>query len=255
VLGINHQGVNILGKLSESLLHMGDVLLAQGRRENIQHLHESHVFRLLRPLEPMEEKRPRRRRAPIAVGIFFGVLALVTFGVLTLPVAVMLGAFLVFVTRCITPAEAYASVQWKVIVLIGSMLSLGVAMEETRAAEYFAAQLLSVIGTHEPRWLLTAFFVLTVLLTQPMSNQAAAIVVLPIALQTAFQTELNPRIFAMMIAVAASCSFLTPLEPACLMVYGPGRYRFADFVKIGSVLTLLIYLLTIALVPMVWPLR
>lgn len=255
VLGINHQGINVAGKLSEKLLHLGDVLLVQGRRKNIQRLHTGNVFRLLRPLEPMEEKRPRRRRAPFAIAIFFGVLALVTLHVLTLPLAVMLGAFLVFVTRCITPAEAYASVEWKAIVLIGSMLSLGVAMEQTGAAKYLATQIVAVVGTDEPRWLLTAFFALTIFLTQPMSNQAAAIVVLPIAIQTALQTDLNPRTFAMMIAVAASCSFLTPLEPSCLMVYGPGRYRFGDFLKIGSVLTLLIYLIAIMLVPMVWNLN
>jgi di/tricarboxylate transporter len=255
VLGINHHGVNVVRKLSESLLHLGDVLLVQGRRENIERLHANNVFRVLRPLEPMEEKRPRRRRAPLAIAIFFGVLALVTLKLTSLPLAVMLGAFLVFVTRCITPTEAYAAVEWKAIILIGCMLSLGSAMEHTGAAKYLAAQLLALVGTSEPRWLLTVFFALTVLLTQPMSNQAAAIVVLPIAIQTALQTDLNPRTFAMMVAVAASCSYLTPLEPSCLMVYGPGRYRFADFVKMGSVLTLLIYGVAIALVPIVWPLR
>lgn len=255
VLGINHQGVNVARQLSESLLHLGDVMLIQGRREDIARLHAGNVFRVLGPLEPMEEKRPRRRRAPLAIAIFLGVLALVTFQVLTLPLAVMLGAFLVFVTRCITPAEAYAAVEWKAIILIGSMLSLGAAMEHTGAAKYLAVQLVSLTGATQPLWLLTVFFALTVFLTQPMSNQAAAIVVLPIALQTALQTELNPRTFAMMIAVAASCSYLTPLEPSCLMVYGPGRYRFADFLKIGSVLTLLIYAVAIALVPLVWKLK
>ena len=92
------------------------------------------------------------------------------------------------------------------------------------------------------------------LLTQPMSNQAAAVVVLPIAIQTAGQLGLNPRTFAMTIALAASCSYLTPLEPACLIVYGPGEYRFSDFLKVGSLLTLVIYGLTMFLAPMVWPL-
>jgi len=92
------------------------------------------------------------------------------------------------------------------------------------------------------------------LLTQPMSNQAAAVVVVPVAIQTALQLGLNPRTFAAMIAVAASCSFLTPLEPACLMVYGPGEYRFVDFLKVGSLLTILVYLIAIIMVPMIWPL-
>jgi di/tricarboxylate transporter len=87
-----------------------------------------------------------------------------------------------------------------------------------------------------------------------MSNQAAAAVILPVAIQTALQLDLNPRTFAMMIAVAASCSYLTPLEPSCLMVYGPGRYKFIDFLKVGSFLTILIYIIAITLVPRVWPL-
>jgi di/tricarboxylate transporter len=101
---------------------------------------------------------------------------------------------------------------------------------------------------------LTGFFALTVLLTQPMSNQAAAAVVIPVALQTAVQLGLNPRTFAMMIAIAASTSYLTPLEPACLMVYGPGRYRFADFIKVGGLLTIIVYILAIVLTPLLWPL-
>ena len=92
-------------------------------------------------------------------------------------------------------------------------------------------------------------------LTQAMSNQAAAAVILPIAVQTATHLTLDPRCFAIMIAVAASCSFLTPLEPACLMVYGPGRYRFMDFVKVGAPLTILIFAVAIILVPTFWPIR
>jgi len=133
------------------------------------------------------------------------------------------------------------------------MLALGAAMESTGAAKFLAAQFVNLAGRTEPAWLLTAFFILTVLLTQPMSNQAAAVVVVPIAIQTALQLDLNPRTFAMMIALAASCSYLTPLEPSCLMVYGPGRYRFRDFLKVGSLLTVLIYVIAIVLVPLVWP--
>jgi len=105
-----------------------------------------------------------------------------------------------------------------------------------------------------PVWLLSAFFALTLILTQPMSNQAAAVVVLPVAVQTAVALGLNPRTFAVMIAVAASTSFITPLEPASLLVYGPGRYRFADFLRVGLPLTVVIYALAIFLVPRIWPL-
>jgi di/tricarboxylate transporter len=133
------------------------------------------------------------------------------------------------------------------------MLALGVAMENSGTAQYLANLIVTNLGTADPIWMLSAFFALTVLLTQPMSNQAAAVVVVPVAIQTALLLGLNPRTFAIMIAVAASTSFITPLEPSCLMVYGPGRYKFMDFIKVGSLLTVIIYGIAIVLVPRIWP--
>jgi di/tricarboxylate transporter len=156
-------------------------------------------------------------------------------------------------TRCISPDEAYREVEWKAIVLIGSLLSLGAAMDMSGTGKYLAGLIIDLIGREHPYALLSAFFLLTIVLTQPMSNQAAALVVLPVAMQAATQLDLNPRTFAMMVGVAASCSYLTPLEPSCLMVYGPGKYRFVDFVIVGLPLTVLIYLLAIVAIPMIWP--
>ncbi len=106
-------------------------------------------------------------------------------------------------------------------------------MEASGAGKFLAQQLIAVVGAESRYALLTCFFVLTVALTQPMSNQAAALVVFPIAMQTGLQLGVDPRAFGMMVAVAASCSYLTPLEPSCLMVYGPGKYQFSDFFKVG----------------------
>jgi di/tricarboxylate transporter len=250
VLAVNRHGETLSRKISQIPLRMGDVLLVQGHHANITALEEGNTFRIL---GSVADKRPNLRRAPLAVVIFVGALAAATFGLASLPVAVLVGVLVAFLTRCITPEEAYREVEWKAIILIGSMLALGSAMHVTGAAEFFAAQIVALAGNANPLWLLTAFFVLTMLLTQPMSNQAAAIVIVPVAIQTALRLDLNPRTFAMMIAVAASCSYLTPLEPSCLMVYGPGRYRFMDFLKVGSLLTVLIYLIAILLVPLVWP--
>jgi di/tricarboxylate transporter len=251
VLGVNRHGETMHRKVSLLPLQMGDVLLVQGPLAKIEEAADDSTFRLLGDLSA---RRPNSKRAPLAIGIFVAVLALATFKILDLPVAMMLGALLVFATRCITPQEAYCDVEWKAIILIGSMLALGVAMETTGGARYLSEMIVSGVGSN-PLLLLSGFFFLTVFLTQPMSNQAAAIVVLPIALQTALQLELNPRAFGMMIAFAASCSFITPLEPSCIMVYGAGRYRFADFLKVGTLLTLIIYLIVILLVPIVWPLN
>jgi di/tricarboxylate transporter len=169
-------------------------------------------------------------------------------------VAVLMGALVVFLTQAISVEEAYRKVEWRALVLIGSMLALGTAMEKTGTAAYLADQIVTFAGATNPLLLLTGFFVLAVVLTQPMSNQAAAIVVVPIAIQTAVQLGLNPRSFVMMIAIASSTSYLTPLEPSCMMVYGPGNYRFSDFLKVGSLLTLVVYGIAILLVPIFWPL-
>jgi di/tricarboxylate transporter len=175
--------------------------------------------------------------------------------VVPLAVAVLLGAFATFVARCISTEEAYRALDWRVIILIACMLALGQAMLKTGAAQYLAEHVAALASGYSPVWLLAGFFLLTVALTQPMSNQAAAAVLVPIAIQTALHLNLNPRTFVMGIAVAASCSYLTPLEPACLMVYGPGRYRFMDFVRVGGPLVLVVFAIAMLLVPKFWPLQ
>ncbi|MBC7250605.1 MAG: SLC13 family permease [Anaerolineae bacterium] len=251
VLGINRHGEAILRQIGQLRLRLGDQLLVQGPRANIALLDKDNIFRVI---DTVDYTPPHLHRAPIAIAIFGGVLVMTALNLLSLPVAVLLGAVLAFITRCITPDEAYREVEWKALILIGSILAMGQAMEYTGTAKFLAAQIVQHLGQANPIWLLTAFFTLTLLLTQPMSNQAAAVVVAPVAIQTAHHLNLNPRTFAVMVAVAASCSFLTPLEPSCLMVYGPGRYRFADFLKVGSLLTVLVYLIAIILVPLIWPL-
>ena len=128
-------------------------------------------------------------------------------------------------------------IDWRLIILIACMISFGLAMEKTGADVYLAGFIIGATAHYGPVAVLAGFFIMTVALTQPMSNQAAALVMLPIAAKSAIALGLNPRTFAVAVTYAASCSFLTPLEPACVLVYTPGRYRFFDFVKVGSILT------------------
>jgi di/tricarboxylate transporter len=251
VLGLNRHGKNVLTKLSRIRFRVGDVLLIQGRKSNIPALKDEGMFSIL---NEVDEKRPDRLRALRTAVIFCGALTLAAAKVVSLPVAMMLGAFGVFAAKCVTPSDAYREVEWRAVILIASMLALGEAMTTTGTAKYLAELVASGTAGLHPIWLLGGVFLLTVLLTQPMSNQAAAAVILPIAVETAVHLGLNPRAFAMMIAVAASCSYLTPLEPACLMVYGPGRYRFADFLKVGGPLVMLLFAMALWLVPKYWPL-
>lgn len=251
VLGINRAGAPLSEKMSRAPLRLGDVLLLQGTVRNLMEMERGNLFSIF---GGVTHDHLNLKRAPWAISIFFLAIIAATFKVVSLPVAALGGAFLMLATRCISPEQAYRDIDWKILILIGSLLSLGPAMEVTGTGRFLAEQLIGLVGTSSPHVLLGSFFVLTVLLTQPMSNQAAAIFILPLAIQTAQQLGLNPRTFAMMVAVAASTSYLTPLEPSSLMVYGPGRYRFMDFVKVGTPLTFLIFAIAMVLVPLVWPL-
>jgi di/tricarboxylate transporter len=249
VLALHRPG-RVPHNISSARLRLGDVLLLQGKPENVKELERGNLFNIFGGVDPA---RLYRSRAPLAAAIFVAAIAVITLKLASIPVAVLGGAFLMFLTRCLSPEEAYRQVEWKVLILIGALLSLGEAMDQTGAGRYLALQLIELAGADNPYLLLTCFFVLTVALTQPMSNQAAALVMLPIAIQTGLALGTNPRAFAMMVAVAASCSYLTPLEPSCLMVYGPGKYRFSDFFRVGMPLTVIIYILAILLVPQLWP--
>jgi di/tricarboxylate transporter len=251
VLGINRKGETIRRRISLTRLQVGDQLLLQGNPETIRGLGKNISFRVI---SGELESLPETRKAPLALAIFGGVILLVSVNVLTLTVGVMLGALIAFITRCITPEEAYRQVNWGAWLLIACMLSLGRAMEVTGLATLLADQIVALIGVSHPLLLLSTFFFLSMLLTQPMSNQAAAVIVTPVAMQAAANLNLNPRAFAIMIAIGASNSFITPLEPACLMVYGPGNYRFFDFLKVGAMLTVLIFGVAILMVPWLWPL-
>src|SRR5262245_27115113 len=250
VLAIHRAG-RVPSSISSARLRLGDVLLLQGTAENVKALERGNLFNIF---GSVEKERLNFSRAPLAAAIFAVAIAAVTFKLASLPVAMLAGAFFMLLTRCLSPEEAYRQVEWKVLILIGALLSLGAAMEASGAGKFLAQQLIGLVGADSRYALLSCFFLLTVALTQPMSNQAAALVVFPIAMQTGIQLGVDPRPFGMMVAVAASCSYLTPLEPSCLMVYGPGKYQFLDFFKVGMPLTLLIYAISIVLVPWVWPL-
>jgi len=250
VLAIHRHSGAMTQKLSQVRLRNSDILVIQGPGDELRILERQGLFRIL---GADVKRKPRRRRAALAGLIFLGTLLVGASGLVNLPLAILSGAVLVMMTRCITPEEAYSQINWTVLLLIAAMLALGRAMEVTGTAEFIAQWMLGLFSVPRPRVMLTVFFLITVLLTQPMSNQAAAVIALPIAINAATQLGWDPRAFAIMIAVAASCSFLTPLEPACLMVYGPGRYRFTDFPRVGALLSLLIYIIAVVLVPILWP--
>lgn len=250
VIAINRHGVNLLSKLSRVRLRFGDVLLIQGSREQVERISADGQVLLLEEVSEKQARPEKRRWALLAFGVFL-------FSSLThlvpLPIAVLFGVMILLASQSLRMAEAYEIIEWRLLILIACMISFGVAMEKTRADQYLADFIVRSTGHYGPLAVLAGFFLMTVALTQPMSNQAAALVMLPISVKTALALGLNPRTFAVTVTYAASCSFLTPLEPACVLVYTPGRYRFLDFVKVGSVLTVAVFVIVMWLVPVFWP--
>lgn len=251
VLAINRHGINLLSKMSKVKLRFGDVLLLQGRREHVEQLAADARLLLLEEISDRQLRPEKKPWALLAFGIFLG---LSITHLVPISVAVLSGVLILLASRTVRAQEIYEMIDWRLIVLIACMMSFGQAMEVTHADQYLADLIVRATGHYGPLAVLSGFFLMTVALTQPMSNQAAALVMLPIAVKTAVLLGLNPRAFAVTVTYAASCSFLTPLEPACVLIYTPGRYRFFDFVKVGSVLTLAVFAIVIWLVPIFWPL-
>ena len=166
----------------------------------------------------------------------------------------LLAALAVIVGGVIRPEEAYTSIEWPLVVLIGAMTSMGAALQKTGAAELLAQQLVAWLAPFGIVVLMAGVAVLTMILTQPMSNAAAALVMIPVALAAAELVGVEPRTLAVLVTLSASLSFVAPLEPACLLVYAPGKYRFVDFIRAGLPLTVLALVVLLLLVPVFWPL-
>ncbi|MCO6512585.1 MAG: SLC13 family permease [Aridibacter famidurans] len=255
VLAINRAGETFFNKLSDVKLRFGDVLLVQGKLKRIEPFVVKNEMILLEDISASTVRTRKRKWAIAAFAVFLGLSLskLVTGIEVPLAIAVLIGVLVLLGTKTVRYSELYTLIDFRLLVMIACMMSFGVAMENTGTDQFLAGLVQTNFGQFGGTAVLAGFFLLTVFLTQPMSNQAAALVVLPVAVKTALALGLNPRTFAIGITYAASFSFMTPLEPACVLVYNPGRYRFLDFVKIGTVLTIVVFIVSILLVPMFWP--
>ena len=256
VLAVNRHGETLIDKLSDVKFIFGDVLLVQGKRDGISTLLNERELLVLEDTATGNMRIDKRKWAVAAFGLFLGLsLSKLMFGYdIPLAICVLSGVIVLLATKTIRYGEMYSLIDFRLVVLIACMMSFGAAMESTGADKYLAGLITTYFGQYGGGAVLAGFFVLTVALTQPMSNQAAALVVLPVAVKAAVALGLNPRTFIVAVTYAASFSFITPLEPGCVLVYTPGRYRFMDFVKIGTILTVIVFVVSITLVPIFWPL-
>ncbi len=248
-LGVYRRSGEFAARIRNIRLRVGDVLLLQGRLRNLGPLLSAREILLLNQSEPVALEP---RRGAYAVGALLTAVVLSGLQVVPVSIAFLLGGLLVVLLRCVSVDQIYELIEWRLIILIGGMTSFGLAMQKSGAGAFLADAMASGIGWLGTTAVLAAFGALTMLLTQPMSNAAAALVVLPVALPTALHLGIEPRVMAVVVTLSASLSFVAPLEPASLLVYGPGKYRFRDFVKTGLPLSLMTLLLLVWLVPLLW---
>lgn len=251
VIAVARNGERIAGKLGDIRLRLGDTLLVESRPSFLRRQRNSVDFLLVN--EVREASVPRHGRAWLALVILLGMICLATFEILSMLEAAMLAAALMIITRCTDASTARARIDWSVLTVIGASLGIGQAMEISGAAGSIASTWVGFAG--DSPWLaLLAIYAVCTLFTEMITNNAAAVLVYPIAEATAASLGVSLLPFVAAIMIAASASFATPIGyQTNLMVYGPGGYRFSDYARIGVPLNLLVGVTAVVMAPLIWP--
>ena len=250
-LAIRHRGEVMRKNLETLRLRAGDVLLLEVETHHLDQLRDERVFVLV-----SEVALPvfRKSRMLTALAIVAGVVAAAATGIVSIVAGAIVGCILMILTRCLTLDEAYLSVNWRVIFLLAGVLTLGTALETTGAAHLLGEVLVRTAGEFGPVVMLSALYLVTTLLTEMMSNNATAAMLAPIAIATADVMGIAPRPLLMAITFAASASFMTPVGyQTNTLIYGPGQFRYADFLRVGTPLNLLFWILATIYIPQFWP--
>lgn len=253
LLGVSRQGRQFRQRVRRLEIRAGDVLLLFGPRNTLADI--SDWLGTL-PLAGSEDLEPiKRHKAWLAAGLFAAAIIMASIGVLYLPVA-LAGVVVAYVLLNILPArQVYESIEWPVIVLLGSMIPVGAALESSGGTALVADAITGVAHGYSPAIVLTLLMIVTMTLSDVMNNTATAVIAAPIALDIANRLQVNPDPFLMAVAVAASCAFLTPIgHKNNTLVMGPGGYRFGDYWRMGLPLEILIVLVSIPMILWVWPL-
>ncbi len=250
-LAILRHGRPLQKPLASVELRGGDILLVSGPGPDLRDAHESEQVALLQALDI---PRKRRDKLKLAVPILLCVVLLPALGITRIMVSAFIGVVAMFLTGCLTPEEAYDEMDWMVVILLGAILPLGIAMQNTGAAEFVAAGVLDLTRPLGPYGVLGAFFLLTMGFTSVISNNGSAVVLTPIAVAAAHALGLSPLPFVVAVMFGASNAFMTPIGyQTNVFVYGPGGYRFTDFTRVGTPLGLLIATAATFVIPIFFP--
>ena len=252
VIALQHRGTLVQEALADLRLRAGDGLLVETTRRRLPQFGASEAFVVVSEV-PRPEFEPSK--AVPAIAILTSVVGLATAGVAPIVVTACGGAIAMILFGCLTAEDAYRAIDWKVIFLLAGVLALGAALERTGGAELLSRGLILGVGGLGPVALVSTVYLVTTLLTNTMSNNATAVLLAPIAIAAAADMNLDPRPFLMAVTFAASASFMTPVGyQTNTMIYGPGQYRFMDFVRVGGPLNLIFWVLASLLIPLLWPL-
>ncbi len=253
VLAVWRKGKAIRTGLRDLQLQFGDALLLLGSWKKLAVLGKEPDFIVL--TDDVQEPA-REDKAATALTVMAAVLIPVIFGWLPIYIAVVIGAAVMILTKCLTMDEAYRFIEWKAVFLIAGMLPLGVALDQTGAAALVAEQTIAILGPFGPYGVLFGLLVITFIATSIIPTAALVVLMVPIALKTSAGLGISPYPLMMGIAMAASSSFTSPIShPANVLVMGPGGYKFMDYVKVGVPLTLVILVLLMIVIPIFWPLN
>jgi len=251
VIAVARDGERVRMKLGDIALQPGDTLLLEAGPSFLERQRTNRHFYLVSEVDGSNP--PRHERAWIAGALLAAMVLAAATELVPMVAAALVAACAVVATRCISSSEARRAIEWESLLLIAASFGLARAMEKTGLAESIAHSTIAAAGDR-PHLVLAAIYLVTMVFTELMSNNAAAVLTFPIAWQTAADLGVNPMPFVMAITVAASCGFATPMGyQTNLMIYGPGGYKFTDYVRFGGPLNLLVMALTVALAPLIWP--
>ena len=251
VLAMQRRGEVLRESLKQVELQVGDILLVLAASEEVAQLRRNPNVVVL---SEREREQVSRRKVVLSLAIMGAAIGVAALGWLPIVASALLGCIALVALRVLMPEEAYAAIDWRVIMLLAGVIPLGIAMQKSGLAGVLAGGVVDVIGPFGPLAVLAGLYLVTAVLTELMSNNATAVLLTPIAFSTAVSMELSPTPFIVAVLFAASTSFATPVGyQTNTMVYGPGGYRFADYLRIGIPLNLLFWVIAVLAIPVFFP--
>ena len=255
VLAIRREGTILKKKIAHVILNSYDTLLVYGPEKKVDKLSEKGEFLVL---GEVDAELSKQRFWWMTIIVIIGTIFLAASGIMPIVKSAMFGVVILLTLRIITPQESYQSINWQVIILISALIPVGIVIQKTGTADWLGAFISSAVKDVPPEWkpqvLLGLIYLITVILTEVSSNAATAIIMTPIALAVTQQMGFDARAFVFAVAFAASASFITPVGyQTNLMVYGPGGYKFSDYIRVGLPLAFIFWITAIFVLPVLWP--